>query len=65
MLRPKKFSRSETVILCLLGALLLAAGAIGIYLAVEHVHWILALASAGILGLAALYFLAARRGRPL
>jgi hypothetical protein len=65
MLRPKKFTRFETVILRVIAALLLAAGSVGVLLGIARSHWRLALASAGVLSLAALYFLAARRGRPL
>lgn len=45
--------------------LLLAAGLGGIYLAVDRAHWRLALASLGVLVIAALYVVAAKRGRPL
>jgi hypothetical protein len=65
MLRRKKFTRVEILILCVLALLLLAAGLGGIYLGVARAHWRLALASLGILVIAALYFLAAKRGRPL
>jgi hypothetical protein len=65
MLRPKKFKRSETIILGAIAALLLAAGSVGVLLGIAQSHWQLALASAGVLCLAALYLLAARRGRPL
>jgi hypothetical protein len=66
MLRRKKFTRVEILVLCVFAMLLLAAGIVGIYLAVGRaVHWRLALASFGILAIAALYFLAAKRGRPL
>jgi hypothetical protein len=65
MLRRKKFTRIEILILCVLALLLLAAGLGGIYLGVARTHWGLALASLGILVIAALYFLAAKRGRPL
>jgi hypothetical protein len=65
MLRRKKFTRIEILILCVLALLLLAAGLGGIYLGVARARWELALASLGILVIAALYFLAAKRGRPL
>jgi hypothetical protein len=65
MLRRKKFTRVEILILCVFALLLLAAGLGGIYLGVARVHWRLALASLGILVIAALYFLAAKSGRPL
>jgi len=44
---------------------MLAAGVGGIFLAVGRAHWKLALASFGILAIAAVYLLAAKRGRPL
>jgi hypothetical protein len=65
MLRRKKFTRIEILILCVLAMLLLAAGLVGIYLGVGRAHWRLALTSLGVLVIAALYFLAAKRGRPL
>ena len=65
MLRRKKFTRVEILILCVLTMLLLAAGLGGIYLAVGRAHWRLALASLGVLVIAALYVVAAKRGRPL
>jgi hypothetical protein len=65
MLRRKRFTRIETLILCVLALLLLAAGLGGIFLAVGRAHWRLALASLGILVIAAIYLVAAKRGRPL
>jgi len=65
MLRPKKFTRFETIILRVIAALLLAAAAVGVFLGIERSQWQLAIASVGILLLALIYFLAARRGRPL
>jgi hypothetical protein len=65
MLRRKRFTRVETLILCVLALLLLAAGLGGIFLAVGRAHWRLALASSGILVIAALYLVAAKRGGPL
>jgi hypothetical protein len=65
MLRRKRFTRLEIVILCALATLMLAAGVGGIFLAVERAHWRLALASFGILAIAAVYLLAAKRGAPL
>jgi len=44
---------------------MLAAGVGGIFLAVGQAHWRLALASGGILAIAAVYLLAAKRGSPL
>ena len=65
MLRSKRFTRLEIVILYVLATLMLAAGVGGIFLAVGRAHWKLALASFGILAIAAVYLLAAKRGRPL
>lgn len=65
MLRRKKFTRLEILVLCVFAMLLLAAGLGGIYLAVDRAHWRLALASLGVLVIAALYVVAAKRGRPL
>jgi hypothetical protein len=65
MLRRNRFKRFEIILLCFFASILLLAGAGGFFLAVEMAHWKLALASAGILGMAAVYFVAARRGRPL
>ena len=65
MLRRKKFTRVEILILCVLTMLLLAAGLGGIYLAVGRAHGRFALASLGVLVIAALYVVAAKRGRPL
>ena len=65
MLRRKRFTRFEIIILCFLATLMLAAGVGGIFLAVGRAHWRLALASFGILAIAAVYLLAAKRGMPL
>jgi TRAP-type uncharacterized transport system fused permease subunit len=65
MLRRKRFTRIEIVILCVLGMVLLAAGLGGVFLTMGRPHWRLALASLGILIIAALYLVAAKRGRPL
>ncbi len=65
MLRRKRFTRVETLILCVLALLLLPACLGGIFLAVGGGHWRLALASLAILLIAALYIVAAKRGRPL
>lgn len=53
------------VLLCFFAALLLVAGAGGLFLAAWHFHWRLALASFGVLGLATVYISAAKPGRPL
>ena len=65
MLRRKRFTRFEIVLLCFFAALLLIAVAGGIFLAAWHFHWRLALASFGVLGIAVVYILAAKRGMPL
>lgn len=65
MLRRKRFTRFETITLCFLGTLMLVAGIVGICLAVGRAHWRLALASFGILAIATVYLLAAKRGMPL
>ena len=63
MLRRKRFTRVE--IMCLFATLLLVSGVGGFFLAVGMAHWRLALASFCVLGLAAVYILAAKRGMPL
>jgi len=65
MLRRKPFTRLEIILLCFFATLLLVAGVGGIFLAVGMAHWRLALASFGVLGLATVYLLAAKRGMPL
>jgi uncharacterized membrane protein YqjE len=65
MLRPKKFRPFEVRILWGIALLLAAVGMVGTVLAIYRADWRLLLPSAGIGGLAALYVLAARRGRPL
>jgi hypothetical protein len=65
MLRRKKFTRFEIVLLCFFAALLMVAGTCGIFLAAWQFHWRLALASYGVLGLATVYIPAAKRGMPL
>ena len=65
MIRRGKFTRAETVILWVFASLLVVAGGTGLFLSAGHGHWRLALASIGVLGIAAIYVLAARRGKPL
>jgi hypothetical protein len=65
MLRRKRFTRFEIALLCFFAALLLVAGAGGIFVAAEQFHWRLALASFGVLDLATVHIIAARRGTPL
>jgi hypothetical protein len=48
-----------------MGLLLLGAGVTGAFMAFERAHWLLGLASVGVLVLAAVYIGAAVRGRPL
>jgi hypothetical protein len=66
MIRRKRFTRAETVILWVFASLLGAAGIAGLFFsATSRAPWMLALASLGVLGIAAVYGLAARRGKPL
>ena len=65
MLRSKKLRPYEVKILWGLALLLSAGGILGTFLALSRADWRLLFASLGIGALAALYFLAARRGRPL
>jgi hypothetical protein len=65
MIRPKKVSRLETVILWIFAALLILAGGTGLFLSAGRAEWTLALASIGVLGIAAIYLCAACRGKPL
>jgi hypothetical protein len=65
MLRSKKFRPYEVKILSGMALLLVGASIVGVLLAVSRGNWRLLFASAGIGGLAVLYLLAARRGRPL
>lgn len=65
MLRPKKLRRYERVLLCCFGLLLLGAGLIGALLAFGAAYWRFAAAGVAMIGLAGLYFVAAKRGKPL
>jgi hypothetical protein len=65
MLRSKKLRPFEVRILSSIALVLVAAGVVGTFLAIYRGHWPLLFASVGIGGVAALYFCAARRGRPL
>jgi hypothetical protein len=65
MLQRKKFTRLETLLLCFFRMLMLMAGFGGIFLALGRAHGRFALASFGLLVIAAVYLLAAKRGRPL
>ena len=65
MLRPQKFRPYERVILCCLGLLLLGAGLVGALIAFEAAYWRFAAVGVATIGLAVVYFLAAKRGKPL
>jgi hypothetical protein len=65
MLRPKKFRPFEKTILFGIALVLLSAGLIGVFLAIQRAHSRLALAGVGLLVLAAIYLFAIWRGRPL
>lgn len=65
MLRPQKLRPYERILLCCLGLLLFGAGLIGALVAFEAAYWRGAAAGVAAIGLAGVYFLAARRGRPL
>jgi hypothetical protein len=65
MLRPRKFRPFELRILSGIALLLMGACLGGLVLAIYRSDWRMLLASAAVGGLAALYFCAARRGRPL
>lgn len=65
MLRSKRFRPFEVIILVAVGLLLVTAAIVGAVLAITRDDWRILIASAGIGGLAAVYFLAAKRGRPL
>jgi hypothetical protein len=65
VLRPKKFRPFETRIVWVIALLLLGASIIGVVLAVRRADWRILIASIGVLGLALVYFAAARRGKPL
>src|SRR5438874_2072729 len=61
----QKFTRVEIVLLWIFATFLVAAGAAGIFLSAGRADGNLALASLGILGIAAIYVFAARGGKPL
>ena len=65
MLRPQKFRPYERVFLYCLGVLLFGTGLVGALLAFEAAYWRFAAAGVATIGLAAVYFLAAKRGKPL
>jgi hypothetical protein len=65
MIRRGKLTRVEAAILWVFASLLVVTGGAGFLLSASHGHWRVALASLGILGIAATYGLAARRRRSL
>ncbi|HEY4283581.1 MAG TPA: hypothetical protein VGM62_11005 [Chthoniobacterales bacterium] len=65
MLRPQKLRPYERVLLCCFGLLLFGGGLIGALLAFEAAYWRFAAASVATIGLAMVYLLAAKRGKPL
>lgn len=65
MLRSKKLRPFEVKILSGMALLLLVAAITGMLLALDRADWRILCVSLGIGTLAVLYFLAARRGRPL
>jgi hypothetical protein len=65
MLRPDKFTRTETWLVWLIASVLLAAGATGISLAIARGQGTLGIASVGVIAVALIYLIAAVRRRPL
>jgi len=65
VLQDRKFQALETKILGVISALCFGVGLIGLVISFYRANWVLALASAGALLLALIYFAAVRRGRPL
>jgi len=65
MLRPRKLLPYERVVLCCFGLLLLGAGLVGAVLAFEAAYWRFVAIGVGMIGLAIVYFLAVKRGKPL
>ena len=65
MLRRRKFSRVESIIVRGFVVALLAAGLVGLFLALDRADWRIALGSVGVLVIGAIYLLAAKRGKPL
>jgi hypothetical protein len=65
MLRPGKFRPFERTIVWIIGSLLFAAGIVGVCLAIPRADLRLALAGAGVILLALVFFGAAKRGKPL
>jgi hypothetical protein len=65
MLRRKKFRPSEKKILFAIGLVLLAAGLVGVFLAIQQSQWRLGIVSIGVLAIAAAYLNGTRHGWPL
>ena len=65
MLRSKKFRAFEVKLLWSIALLLCAAASAGVILAIYRAEWRMLFASFGIGIIAALYLIAARRGRPM
>ena len=65
MLRSTKFRPFEKRILWAIALLLICAGGAGVVLAIRRGDWRILIASIGVLGLALIYILAARRGKPI
>ena len=65
MLRPQKLRPYERILLYCFGLVLLVAGVTGALLAFEAAYSRFAATCLAAIGLATLYFLAAKRGKPL
>ena len=65
MLRRRKFTRAEQLLVWVLSALIGAAAFAGLGVAVVRGEWRLIVPSAGVLVIGGIYALAAWRGRPL
>jgi hypothetical protein len=65
VLRPKKFRPFERRMILAIALLLIGAGLVGVILAIGRSNWRMLIASVGVLGLAVVYALAVRRGKPL
>ena len=65
MLRRRKFSRVEIIIVLIFATALLAAGLTALVLAVDRADWKVTLAGIGVLALGAVYLLAVKRGKPI
>jgi hypothetical protein len=65
MLRRGKFGGIDTILVWLIAFFLFAGGGIGIWLALTRGDWRIGFVGAGGIVLAAIYFIAAIRRRPL